>query len=606
MSGGRNAALGIGIANLFGRLTGLARDVIFAAVFGAGSVSDAYNAALRVPQLLRELVAEGSLQNVIVPAFSDTAEREGVAAAWKLAEAVLGVLLVVLGVATLAFWALADGWVQLVASGFAADPDKLALAATLTRWLSPFLAGLSLAAYFGGLLNSRGRFFVPALAQNVLNLGVIAACVVGPWWAARGGPDAIVVVAALTTLTGFVQAGLCVPPLWREGFRFRPSFSGHPALGRLLVWFGTALVGVVTVQFNLLVESQWASDFGDGVLTWLLGSFRLVQLPLALVAGSLATTLLPELSAAWSRGEADGSGALLTRALRTHASLVVPAAVGLGVLAEPIVGLVYERGAFDHADTVGTASMLRMYAWACYGICLHRILVPVCYAIGRPRLPMWLSLGAMGAKIPVVLVLTRGAGLGADALPLSHAVTVTTECVGLFWGLRTLLAGRGLGGHHVRVGLAAGAMGAVAWALSDRAHVLVVVLAAGAVYGVLAAALGVLALPARGKPLVPPFVDPATAALLERARTEVVHPTADALHFGPDAYVVRVVDAALVLRPAGTDGVRAAATADAGADGFGIRPGPAPRLVAIRLGGLRFTLTADAPDAPVWLDLPKR
>ncbi|MSQ03914.1 MAG: murein biosynthesis integral membrane protein MurJ [Myxococcales bacterium] len=484
----RHAALAIGIANLLGRLSGLARDVIFAAVFGAGAVSDAYNAALRVPMLLRELVAEGSLQNVVVPAFADTAERDGLDAAWTLANAVLGVLLLFLGACTLVFWLGAEWWVRLVADSFTADPSKLALATTLTRWLSPFLASLSLAAYFGGLLNGRGRFFVPAMAQNVLSLGVIAACLVG---------GDIVTVAAATTLSGFVQVGLCIPPLWSAGFRFRPTFGGHPALGRMLRYFGTAVVGVATVQASVLIECQWASSYGDGVLTWLLGSFRLVQLPLALVAGSLITAMLPALSSLCSRGDHDGAGRALERSLRTHALLVLPAAVGLGLLADPIVAFVYERGAFEAADTRGTADMLRMYALATYGICLHRMLVPVCYALGRPRLPMWLSIGAVATKVPIILLLTRGVGMDATALPLSHAITVSGEAVGLLWGLRELLRGRGLVAYHARLAAAVSPMAALAFWLAPRVHLLVVVAACGVLYGAVAWALGAIVLPVR-------------------------------------------------------------------------------------------------------------
>jgi len=600
----RRAALAVGAANLLGRVSGLARDVLFAAVFGAGATSDAYNAALRVPQLLRELTAEGSLQNVVVPAFSETIEKEGLDAAWRLANAVLGVLLLFLGVATATFWLGAELWVRLVAEGFAADPPKLALATQLTRWLSPFLAGLSLAAFFGGLLNVRGKFFVPAMAQNVLNLAVIAACLGGAKVEAATGAPAIVVVAAATTISGFVQVLFCVPPLWRAGFRFTPTFRGHPALGRLLVYFGTAFVGVVTVQFNLLVESQYASRFGDGVLTWLLGSFRLVQLPLALVAGSLATAMLPQLSGHLARGERDAAGGALASTLRTHAFLVVPAAVGLGVLAEPIVRLVYERGAFDHADTVGTANMLRMYAFACYGICLHRLLVPVFYALNRPRFPMWLSLGAMAAKVPVVWLLTGVFAMGAEALPLSHAVTVSVEVLGLAWGVREVVGGRGLGGYHVKLAFAAGVMGWVAWQLAPRLPVLLVVAAAGGVYLVLGAMLGVLALPAWKRPLIPPFVDPETARWLEAARVGVEVTEAGLRIEGTTVFVV-VIDGQLALRTA-AGAPCATSVGEASALRIGIEPGREPKIVALEAGGRRWHVraTALAEGPPVWLDLP--
>ncbi len=482
---GRGALL-VGAANAVGRVTGMLRDVVMAAVFGAGEVSDAYNAALRVPQLLRELLAEGSLQNIVVPAFAQTSEKEGAEAAWRLANAFLGVLLLTLGVVTAGFFVGADLWVRLIANGFTDDPPKFALTVTLTRWMAPFLAGLSLAALFSGLLNVRGRFFLPALAQSALNVTVIAACMTTSWWEGATGLPGIVGVALATTLSGFLQVSIVLPALWREGFRFRPTLRGHPALWKSLGFLGPAIIGIATVQFNLLVESQWASTWGDGVVTYLFGSFRLVQLPLTLVASSVVTAALPALAMQAARGDDEAFGQILARALRQTAYLVIPSAVALFVLAEPLVALFYERGAFTRADTLGTAAMLRMYALATFGICFHRIIVPVYYTIGSPRRPMWLSIGAMAAKIPVVLVLIRGFGMGAEALPLSHAITVSGECAALAWGLRFRLSGRGLVTAHVRFIGSATVLGIIAFLLRDRVPVPLTCLLAGLPYLALA------------------------------------------------------------------------------------------------------------------------
>ena len=479
------AALVVGAANVVGRVTGMARDVVMAAVFGAGEVSDAYNAALRVPQLLRELLAEGSLQNIVVPAFAETSEKDGVDAAWRLANAFLGVLLVVLGGATAAFFLGADLWVRLIANGFAADAHKLALTVTLTRWMSPFLAGLSLAAFFSGLLNVRGKFFLPALAQSALNVLVIAACLLTNRWEPATGLPGIVGVALATTLSGFLQVAIVLPALWREGFRVRPSLAGHPALRKALTFLGPAIIGIGTVQFSLLVESQWASTWGDGVVTYLFGSFRLVQLPLTLVASSVVTGALPALSMQAARGDDGAFSDILSRALRQNAYLVIPTAMALFVLAEPLVALFYERGAFTHADTLATAAMLRMYALATYGICFHRIIVPVYYALGSPRRPMFLSLAAMAAKIPVVLLLTHGFGMGAESLPLSHAITVSGECVALAWGMRARMARELITAHARFVGSAI-VLGGIAYAARDSLPVPFTCLIAGVPYLLLA------------------------------------------------------------------------------------------------------------------------
>lgn len=600
------AARSVAIANVLGRITGLARDILFAAVFGAGAVADAFNAAFRVPQILRELFAEGSLQNVIVPAFADANERQGNEAAWRLANAVLGVLMLALGIATAVFFFGAEIWVRVVAEDFGRDPAKFALTVALTRWMSPLLAGLSLSAFAGGLLNVRGQFFLPALAQSVMNLAVIAACLLaGPdahlldrslvpikaaVEAATGLPP-VVLVAAATSLSGFVQVAVCIPSLYRVGFRFRPNLSGHPALRRLLGFFAMAFIGIVTVQFNLLVESQWAASFGDGVLTWLLGSFRLVQLPLALVAGTLATAMLPEFSAQISRSERGAAADTLAQSLRTHAFLVLPCAAGLAVLAEPIVRLVYERGEFDAVATRGTSGMLQMYALAAFGICFHRLVVPAFYALGQPRFPTILSVGAMAAKIPVVLLFTRGLGMGAEALPLSHAVTVTAECVGLAFGLRALLAGHGLLGFHLRGLVATGVLAIVAWYLRDSVHVLVAITVSGIAYLGVARALGAWSLPAMRRDPIPPFVEKETRELLNALRTGEVLVDGAVLRWGTRSFRAVCVDDALVFteEETGGDGIAAhIAVPEAKALVLLIEPRPRPRLVGLEFGGQRW------------------
>ncbi len=541
---------GVAAANLLARITGMVREMVVSAVFGAGAVTDAFNAALRVPQLLRELLAEGSLQNAYVPAFTEASEKDGVESAWRLANAFLGVLLLALGAATLVFLVGAPLWVRVVANGFASDPDKLALTITLTRWLSPFLAGLSIAGFLGAMLNVRGRFFWPALAGNALNLLVIAGAFLAAPFERLTGQPAIVAVAIATTLSGFVQVAITVPPLLREGWRPRPSLAGHPGLGKMLRYLGPALIGISTVQFNLLVETQWASTYGDGALTWLTLAFRLVQLPLAVISGAVATAALATLSVHAARGEHDALGAALAKALRVNAFWVIPSAVGLGVLAEPLCRLFFERGAFTAADTAGTAAMLQMYAFAVFGICFHRVAVPVYYAMGDPRTPMRLSLWAMAAKVPTILLLTRGFGMGVEALPLSHALTVTGEGALLAWGFSAKVRGRGLLGAHVKMGLAAVVLGGVAFALVDRLPVVLVCALAGGAYLGVARLLGVWEGPRSLRPKgLPPFLDADTRAGLEVLAKGPVVAIGDVLVGPTGAWRMVARDGAFALVP---------------------------------------------------------
>lgn len=590
----------VGVANALGRVTGMVAEMVMSAVFGVGVATDAYYAAFRIPQLLRELLAEGSLQNAFVPAFSEAQEKEGLEGAWRLASALLGVLLLVLG-GTVLLFALGAPWlVRGMAEGFTDNPEKFALTVQLTRWMSPFLVGLSLAGFVSAMLNVRGRFFWPAMAQNAFNVAIIAAALGSARFAAWTGLPAIVAVALATTLSGFVQLALTAPALWREGFRFVPRLGGHPGLRRMLAYLGPAIIGISTVQFNLVVENQWASDYGDGPVTWLIKSFRLVQIPLAVVSGSVATTALARVSRHMARDERDEVGHELARALALNSALVVPCAVAFFVLAHPLVALLFERGAFNATDTLNTANMLQMYALAVFGICTHRLAVPLYYALGDPKTPMRLSIGAMVAKIPVILLLTHVLGYGVEALPLSHAITVTGEVAFLAWGLRGRVAGRGMVGQHLKILLASAVLAAVAWAARDRLPVVVTCALAGGAYLAVALPIGALGRGFLGglrrDPGLPPTVDAATeAALRALARGATLETSEGAVYVvGAERHRLTAHEGQLVAVACG--GVETPAASPATPPGVEVivRPGRPPRVVGVVAGNAAWHADGDA------------
>jgi putative peptidoglycan lipid II flippase len=493
-------ALAAATAHLITRASGLIRDMVFVAFFGpsSGAAADAYFAAFRVPHLFRELLAEGTLSNVFVPLFAETTEKESLENAWRLANALLGILLLVLGATTLLIFFLADPLVWMVASGFDAQTHQLAT--TLTRIFSPFLVGISIAALFSGMLNVRGKFFLPTLAPALLNIFVIAGCLLGDTLEATTGWPAISAVAAAATLSGLFTAAVQYPELRRAGFRFRPVLKRHPGLSRVVKYVGAALVSVVVVQFNLLVETQIASMLGEhGPITWLMMAFRLVQLPMSVVAGSVAVAAMARISVEIAREDMGQAKQTLSDAVELTDVLVLPSAVGLYLLAEPLIHLLFERGEFTAQDTLATAGVLRMYAVAVVGICLYRVLLPVFFALKDPYLPMKLSLVVMAAKVPLAWWLVYHLDLGIDGLPLSHAITVTLEVAALLWVLQRRLNGLapGFWNQHLRMILAAGVMGvAVAWAdpMLDSLGALSVLLSCAvgvAVYGVTALLLGV-------------------------------------------------------------------------------------------------------------------
>jgi putative peptidoglycan lipid II flippase len=491
-------ALAAAAAHLLTRTSGLIRDMVFVAFFGASATADAYFAAFRVPHLFRELLAEGTLSNIFVPLFAETTQKENLDNAWRLANALLGVLLLVLGLLTLLIFVLADPLVLLVASGF--DAQTHALATTLTRIFSPFLVGISIAALFSGMLNVRGKFFLPTLAPALLNVFIIAGCFMGEALEAQTGWPAIAAVALAASLSGLCTAAVQYPALRAAGFRFRPVIHAHPALRRVLKFVGAALVSVVVVQFNLLVEMQIASHLeGQGQITWLMMAFRLVQLPMSVVAGSVAVAAMAKISVEIAREDMGQAKLTLSRALEMTNVLVLPAAVGLYLLAEPLVHLLFERGVFTAADTAGTAGVLRMYAVAVVGICLYRVLLPVFFALKDPYLPMKLSLVVMLAKLPLAWWLVYELELGVDGLPLSHAITVSLEVAAMIWVLHGRMGGFAphflsqhlrMAAATIAMGLAVSAVQPLLGALSPLG-VLGSCVVGGLVYGTVASLLGV-------------------------------------------------------------------------------------------------------------------
>jgi putative peptidoglycan lipid II flippase len=489
-------ALAAGLASMLTRLSGLFREVVFAAAFGAGMQTDAYLAAFRVPNLFRDLFAEGSMANAFVPNFARTAEEDGEASAWALANALLGATLAVIGVLTLVMIVFARTWVYAVAAGFDDVPGKVELTATLVRVVAPFLACVSLASIFGGMLNVRGRFFVPAIAPAALNFGVIAGCLIPADVQAQIGLDPIVTVAATSTLGGAVGFLIQMPALRREGFRFRPTLRGHPGLRRLLAFLGPALIGIATIQVGVLIDVQLAAGFGDGPVTWLGYAFRLVQLPMTLFAGAIAVAGLALLSSQVARGEREAARKTLVDAISLTSFLAVPSTVALVFFARPLVAMFFERGAFTPDDTTATALLLQCYAGGTFAFCVYRVVVPSFYAWGDAWTPMLLSIGTLAAKVPLALWWTRPEWFGVQGIPLSHAALLSCEVVILGAALVRHTGGYGWGfwWDQARMGMAGLGMAGVAIGLLPRVDgtwgAMGVLFGSAAVYVALASALG--------------------------------------------------------------------------------------------------------------------
>ncbi len=319
----------IGLAVMCSRLLGLAREQIFVALFGGGAAMDAFTVAFRIPNLLRDLFAEGALSTAFVTTFSKTVARSGDDAAWQLANKVGTLTALALGAICIAGIVFSPQLVGLLAPGF--DPQKAALTAELTRIMFPFILLVSLAALVMGILNAKNIFGVPAMASSFFNLGSILCGVsLALWIDPQFGPKALIGLAIGTLCGGALQLLVQLPPLRALGHRFQPDFrwrdAGVAAIFRLM---GPSVIAASTTQFNVLVNSMFASTLGDGAIIALSIAFRLMQLPLGLFGVALGTVTLPLLSRLVVAGQIDAFRSELARAMRLAFLLTVPATAGL-------------------------------------------------------------------------------------------------------------------------------------------------------------------------------------------------------------------------------------------------------------------------------------
>ena len=373
----------VGAATLASRVLGLVRDQVLAYRFGAEDAMDAFNVASRIPNLMRDLFAEGAMSAAFVPTFMRRLTKDGRPTALLLGNQVVNALIAATGVVVVAGILFAEPLVRTLAADYAAVPGKLELAAALTRILLPVLTLVAVAAAMMGMLNSLGRFFVPALSPAMYNVGIIAGGLLLVPLMPGLGLDPIVAVAVGALLGAVGQVALQVPALYGEGFRYRPTLDpADPGLRSILRLMGPGTLAGAAVQINLLVNMVLAAAEGTGAVSWLSYAFRVMYLPIGLFGVSVAAAAVPLLSRQGAQNDTAGMRDTVSRALRLTLAINVPATVGLMVLGVPIVEVIFERGAFTAADTSATAAALLLYAPGLAGYAAVRIAVPCFYALG--------------------------------------------------------------------------------------------------------------------------------------------------------------------------------------------------------------------------------
>lgn len=423
------AARTVSLAVLGSRVLGLVREQVLASLFGASREFDAFLTAFRIPNLLRDLFAEGALSAAFVTTFTQKVETENDQAAWRLANLVLNALLVVLSLITVAGIVAAPWLVRLIAPGFADVPGKTELTIQLTRIMFPFLLMVAVAALAMGMLNAKHVFGIPASASMMFNVGSIVGGVGLAWvFTSRFEPRdrAMLCMAVGTLIGGALQWIVQIPALHRAGYRYAAILDWNdPGFRQVVRLVAPSVIGAGAVQINIFVDSWFASEWNGGV-TWLNCAFRLMQFPIGVFGVAIATATLPTASAHVARGEIDHFRKTLGRSIRLAFFLCIPAACGLALLAQPIISVIYQHGRFNAGDAVQTAVCLQAFAVGLAGYAAIKVIAPTFYAFGDSRTPMLVSVVSIVVNAGLDYLFAVGLDLKTAGLALS------TSCVALF------------------------------------------------------------------------------------------------------------------------------------------------------------------------------
>jgi putative peptidoglycan lipid II flippase len=449
---------------LLSRVSGFVRDVLQAQVFGAGPLMDAFVVASRLPNLLRRMFAEGAFSQAFVPVLAEYKTREGDAATHELIDKVATSLAIVLAAITVIGIIAAPLLIYATAAGFAASPDKFDLSVQLLRICFPYIFFVSLVSMAAGILNTWGKMAAPAFTPFFLNLSyIIFTLLAVPYF-----DPPIMALAWALFAGGVMQLAFQVPfllrikalPRWNLDFR-------HPGVRRIYALMLPALLGVSVTQISLVINTQYQSFMEEGSVSWLYFADRLMEFPSALLGVTLGTILLPGLSKRFAEANHGEYSRLLDWGLRLTFLLALPAALGLAMLATPIISTLFQGGQFSPEDVVRTREALIAYSVGLIGIILVKILAPGFYAQQNIKTPVKIALVALVAVQTMnLLFIFWPFKLGHAGLALS---------IGLGACLNALLLYRGIRAHNIytpepgwpaflgKLGVALALMGGMLW-----------------------------------------------------------------------------------------------------------------------------------------------
>ena len=450
------------------RVTGLIRETLKATAFGAGLQMDAFEAAFRLPNLLRRLFAEGAFSQAFVPILAEYHRKQGQAATKDLVGKVSTILTIVLFAVTIVGVLAAPWLVYLLAGGFAQIPGKVDLTAEMIRICFPYILFISLTSLAGGVLNVYRRFAIPAFTPVLLNLSIIGAAL---YLAPHVDPP-IVALAWGVLFGGIAQLAFQLRPLVKIGMLPRPGFAwDDPGVRRVLRAMGPAVVGVSAAQISALINTQLAALLGNGAISWITYADRLMEFPSALLGVALGTVLLPSLSQHHSDANHEQYSALLDWGLRLAFLLALPAAVALWLLALPLVSTLYQYGKFTVDDAWQTRAALVGYSVGLLGLILVKILAPGFYARQIMKTPVKIAFVTVLITQTLAVLFAWGIGMGPSGLTFATSVGACINASLLFW----LLHKRG---HYVpqpgwwrfvaKVAVALAVLGTVLYALAGE------------------------------------------------------------------------------------------------------------------------------------------
>ena len=432
-------------------MLGYVKDMILARYFGATGISDVFFVAFRIPNLLRELFAEGSMSSAFIPVLTEYQTMQGREEANRLVRSTFLFILIVVGAVCLAGMAFAPVIVSVIAPGFGDNPGKFTATVLLTRIMFPFLLLISLAALVMGALNTRGAFFIPALAPAMLNVAIIG-CVVG---FSQLFAHPIMAVAIGVTVGGLVQFLFQLPAFVRKGFSFglrakdsascendggRPS-RWHPGLKRIGLLLIPSTAAMAVAQINIFVSTILGTLLPEGSVTFLYYAMRLIQFPIGVFGVAVGMAVLPALSEHAVRGDRAKLREDFSFALRLLFFITVPAMAGLIALRVPIVNALFQRGVFDVTATTGTAEALLYYSLGIWAIVGVRTVTATFYSMQDTRTPVKIAVCAMIVNAVASLLLMSP--LGHSGLALANSIAASANFVVLFYFLRKRLGGVG-------------------------------------------------------------------------------------------------------------------------------------------------------------------